>query len=123
METNEGHPARIIFWFLAIGLGLYGLLMLIAAGQGNTAIRLIIGLVCLAGAGGLVYLARMQPVVVTNVHKMEVDLPGKVDLKSQTCNACGATLDSGSVKVVSGAVQVNCPYCGTSYQLEEAPKW
>ncbi|GAG08140.1 unnamed protein product, partial [marine sediment metagenome] len=33
------------------------------------------------------------------------------------------TLDSKSVSVQAGAVFVNCPYCESSYQIEEAPKW
>lgn len=85
--------------------------------------RLVIGGGCLMGAGSLIYLARMRPVQHTHVHKMEVDLPGEVTMKSYECKSCGATLDSSSVSVVAGAIQVNCPYCGTSYQMEESPKW
>jgi transcription elongation factor Elf1 len=54
---------------------------------------------------------------------MQVDLPGEVNMKGFQCTSCGASLDSKSVTVVAGAVHVNCPYCGSSYQLEEEPKW
>jgi transcription elongation factor Elf1 len=65
----------------------------------------------------------LRPIQNTHVHKMELDLPGEVKMKSFECQACGATLDSTAVKVVAGAIQVDCPYCGTAYQMEEQTKW
>lgn len=112
-----------MFWLIAVALAGLGLMFLLAAGQGNSAVRIVIGGFCLAGAGGLIFLARMRPVQHTHVHKMGWDLPGEVGMKSFECKSCGATLDGSSVNIVAGAVHVNCPYCGTSYQLEEAPKW
>ena len=32
-------------------------------------------------------------------------------------------LDEDSVELKEGAIFVKCPYCETSYQVEEAPKW
>jgi transcription elongation factor Elf1 len=46
-----------------------------------------------------------------------------VDLETLKCRNCGAALDKSAVKVVAGAVMVTCPYCGTSYQIEEKPMW
>jgi len=31
--------------------------------------------------------------------------------------------DAGAVEVVAGAPVVTCPYCHTTYQLTEEPKW
>jgi len=115
--------SQLIFIFLAIGLAGLGLMFLVAAGQSNAIVRLSIGIFCLAGAAGLIYLSKMRPVEHKHVHKMELDLPGEVTMKSFECKSCGATLDSKSVSVVAGAIHVNCPYCGSSYQMEEAPKW
>lgn len=53
----------------------------------------------------------------------KVDLSGDVDLETLKCRNCGAALDKSAVKVVAGAVMVTCPYCGTSYQIEEKPMW
>lgn len=121
-QTNSSF-ATWIFWFLAAVLAVLGLVFLTAAGQGNAVIRFAIGGFCLISAMAMVYLARQRPVQLTHVHKMELDMPGKVELKGAECRSCGAALDSKSVSVVAGAVQVNCPYCGSSYQLEESPKW
>jgi DNA-directed RNA polymerase subunit RPC12/RpoP len=123
MNNQSSAAPTVIFWVIALVLGLLGFAFLIAAAQGNALVRLIMGGGCLAGAGSLIYLARMRPVQHTHIHKMEVDLPGEVNIKSYECKSCGATLDSSFVKVVAGAIQVDCPYCGTSYQMEEQPKW
>jgi hypothetical protein len=53
----------------------------------------------------------------------KVDISGDVDLETLKCRNCGAALDKSAVKVVAGAVMVTCPYCGTSYQIEEKPMW
>ncbi len=123
MNDQPSNLPTGLFWIIAFILGGLGLVFLLAAGQGNALIRIVIGGACLVGSAALIYLARMRPVQYTHVHKMELDMPGKVDMKSYECKSCGATLDAESVQVVAGAVKVNCPYCGTSYDMEEAPKW
>lgn len=115
--------AQFAFVVLAIFLALLGVVFLYSAGQTNTVVRLLIGVISFASAAGLIYLSKMRPVEHTHVHKMQLDLPGEVAMKSFECTSCGATLDSKSVKLVAGAVHVDCPYCGSSYQMEEAPKW
>jgi uncharacterized Zn-finger protein len=32
-------------------------------------------------------------------------------------------LSKENLEVKAGAIFVECPYCGASYQIEEAPKW
>jgi len=39
------------------------------------------------------------------------------------CRNCSAGLSKDSVVLKEGAIFVECPYCKTSYQIEEAPKW
>jgi len=75
----------------------------------------------LGGAAFLVAFGRSK-VPETKIIQ-EIDLSGDVALEEMHCNACGASLDSDSVKVEAGAIFVHCPYCGTSYQIEEEPKW
>ncbi len=55
--------------------------------------------------------------------KRELELSGDVSLESMKCNQCGGALSEKNISVRAGAVFVSCPYCGTSYQIEEAPKW
>jgi predicted RNA-binding Zn-ribbon protein involved in translation (DUF1610 family) len=53
----------------------------------------------------------------------QIDLTGDVHIEKLRCESCGAALDKSSVTVKAGAVHVDCPYCGTSYVVEEEPKW
>jgi len=85
----------------------------------------VVGVVLFLAGGAMIALARLRPKVeekkVTIVQK--IDLSGDVHAEALKCKQCGAELDEKSVTVRAGAVFVNCGYCGSSYQIEEAPKW
>jgi ribosomal protein S27AE len=53
----------------------------------------------------------------------EVELSGDVNLENFQCRQCGGALSSKNVRLVGGALNVECPYCGAVYQVEEKPKW
>jgi hypothetical protein len=53
----------------------------------------------------------------------QIDLPGDLSLERMKCQSCGATLSKDSITTRAGAVVIDCPYCGTSYEIEEEPKW
>jgi Zn finger protein HypA/HybF involved in hydrogenase expression len=112
---------QIATYLLAPLLGVFGLLFLIAAGQGNSLVRIVIGVVLLGSALALLIAARLRPVQQTMVQK--IDLSGGVAAEQLKCKSCGGTLGPKSVTVRAGAVFVQCEYCGTSNQLEEEPKW
>jgi len=57
------------------------------------------------------------------VVNLNIDLPGEVGMDTIKCLSCGAPLSSDDVKMVAGAPVVECPNCGTTYQLTEEPKW
>lgn len=54
---------------------------------------------------------------------LNIDLPANVSLDTFKCKFCGGSLNPENVKMVAGAPVVSCPYCNTSYQLTEEPKW
>lgn len=85
--------------------------------------RIVVGVILLAAAGALLWFAMQQPKEATTTIVQKIDLSGDVKLQDLTCRACGGTLGKESVTVKAGAVFVNCQYCGTAYQIEEAPKW
>lgn len=57
------------------------------------------------------------------VVNLQVDLPGDVSMDTIKCKSCGAPLNAKDIKMVAGAPVVECPNCGTTYQLTEEPKW
>ncbi len=114
---------QIVTYVLAAALGFFGLVFLVGS-QGQV-LRLVVGVVLLAGAGVLVYLMRVrpQPSQVNTTVVQKIELSGNVNLQNLTCKNCGGRLTEKSIAVKAGAVFVNCEFCGTAYQLEEEPKW
>jgi len=108
-----------VVYLLAAALGLIALVLLL--GSQGMVTRIVVGLILLLAAGALVALPRLAPKQVTI--KQQLDLTGDVSLQSMPCQNCGAAIGRNDVEVKAGAVFVNCGHCGTSYQLEEAPKW
>jgi Zn finger protein HypA/HybF involved in hydrogenase expression len=75
------------------------------------------GLIVLAGAFGRREAAAKQELI------QKIELSGDINLEKLTCRNCGGALSSDNIKMLAGAPVVRCPYCGTSYQLTEEPKW
>ena len=111
---------KVVAYPLAVLLGLLGIMFVVGA-QGQW-MRVVVGVVLMAAAVALVWLARQKPKQTTTVIQ-KIDLSGDVNLQEMTCRSCGGTLSKQSVAVKAGAVFVNCEYCGAAYQLEEEPKW
>ena len=104
---------------LSAVMGLLGLVFILGY-QGMVG-RLLLGIVLLGAAFALGWMTRAKAPERTIVQK--IDLSGEVSREQMQCNSCGAALDEKSVELREGAIFVKCQYCGTSYQLEEAPKW
>ena len=100
-------------------LVLLGLIFLIGF-QGQIG-RLIIGVLLIAGGVLLFASSRLRLRQTTIVQK--VDLTGDISAQELKCKNCGSTLSNKSVAVRAGAIFISCEFCGTQYQLEEAPKW
>jgi len=115
-----------------IGLCLlgYGVLSVIgstsAAGQSNwLGFGLgfgVVGVLFLAGGAGMV-IAALRGTKTEVVQQVKIDLPGSTKVEEIKCRSCGGTLSAKDIQIVNGAPMVNCPYCGTVYQLTEEPKW
>jgi hypothetical protein len=54
---------------------------------------------------------------------LNIDLPGNVKMDTIKCKSCGGTLAPENISMVAGAPVVTCPFCNTTYQLTEEPKW
>ncbi len=92
---------------------------------GNPAGRLAVGAILVGIGLAVIVIIKMrepkpeQKVVV----EQRIDLSGDIELEKLQCRNCGAELDKSSITLAQGAVVVSCPYCGTSYQMVEEPKW
>lgn len=127
---------RILTYIVAaililIGLGLaviIGLSYIVQAGNGGSVVTgvifLVIGFLLIGGGAYLIYLAgRGKMGAVTENVTLKVDLPANVNVDALKCKSCGGSLKMENIQMVAGAPVVNCPYCHTTYQLTEEPKW
>ena len=112
---------RLIAYPLAAALFVLGVVF-VGGSQGQWH-RIVAGAVLVAAAIALAVAAQLKPKVIHTTLRQEVDLSGDVDVEQMTCRACGGNLSPKSISVKAGAVFVNCEFCGSSYQIEEAPKW
>lgn len=123
-EGEDMNAGRIIAYIAAAILIFFGVLFIWGAFSPNGSPGWIVVGVISVGAGMLlIWLGSRRGRKDTTEIIQKIELSGDINLETLTCNNCGGALSSDHVKMVAGAPVVNCPYCNTSYQLAEEPKW
>ena len=82
----------------------------------------IFGVLVLVGGAGMV-VAAQRGTKTEIIQQLKIDMPANTKVEQMTCKNCGGALKPENIKMVMGAPMVECPFCGTSYQLTEEPKW
>jgi putative Mn2+ efflux pump MntP len=117
---------KIIAYIAAAILIFFGVLFIWGAfsPEGSTS-WIFIGLISVGIGLVLVWLAgRSKPTTAdAGTTTLKIDLPANVNLDSFKCKSCGGALTMDNIKMVAGAPVVTCPYCNSTYQLTEEPKW
>ncbi len=118
----------IIAYILAGILIIFGVLFILAAfGEVFSPGWFLTGLVLVAIGFGLIvagyFIGQRAKQATAESVTLKLDLSGDVNLDTLKCKSCGGSLTADNIQMVAGAPVVNCPYCGTSYQLTEEPKW
>jgi len=106
----------------ALFIGLGALFILSAFGNTSRPANILPGIIMVVIGFGLILIASRKKPGEQEV-KLEIDLSGDVNLDTLTCKSCGGQLSPEHVSMVAGAPVVSCPFCGTTYQLTEEPKW
>ena len=120
---------RIVGVVFACILLLFGILWLLAAtsSSGENASpggRFVVGIVLLLAGGLCLFGALWKPGKEKELNIVQkVELPGDMRLEQLKCSSCGAKLDKDSISVKAGSIVVSCPYCRSTYEIEEEPKW
>jgi hypothetical protein len=112
---------KLVAYPLAAALAFLGIMFVVGA-QGQP-LRIVVGVILMAAAAALVVIALLKPKPVETTLIQKIDLSGDVSIEQMKCRSCGGILDKNSISVRAGGIYVSCPYCGSAYQLEEAPKW
>ncbi len=116
---------RVIAYIAAAIVIFFGVLFIWGSfsAQGQTG-WILIGILSVGIGFGLIFLASRQAAKTGDANvTLKVDLSGDIKLSEIKCRSCGGTLSAENIKMVAGAPVVNCPYCHTSYQITEEPKW
>ena len=119
---------KIIAYIFAAILIFFGVLFIWATFSPDGQIGwLVVGVISVGIGFGLIWFAgrKTKPDSTTQGDNvtLKLDLPGDVNLDSMKCQSCGGVLTMDAIKMVAGAPVVSCPYCNTTYQLTEEPKW
>ncbi len=75
----------------------------------------IIGIALIVG----IYFVTRKPKTVIQ----HLELSGKMHAAQINCPKCNAGINADEIKIVSGVPYVKCPYCGTTFEVTEEPKW
>lgn len=118
------NAGRAIAYIAAAVLIFFGVLFVWGAFSPNGSPGwILIGLISIAAGFGLIWFATRRAKQDETTIVQKIELSGDVELEKFNCRNCGAPLTSKNIEMVAGAPVVTCPYCGTSYQLSEEPKW
>ena len=119
---------KVISYIFAGILILFGVLFIWATFSPEGQLGwLVIGAVSVAIGFGIIWFvgrAKTSQDTIDNRNvSLNIDLPANVNLDTMKCQSCGGSITMENIKMVAGAPVVSCPFCNTTYQLSENPKW
>ncbi|MCU0861644.1 MAG: hypothetical protein MUE65_04930 [Methanomassiliicoccales archaeon] len=115
-----------VLLFVAIVMILLGALFVIAGGTDNMitgGVMILVAIILIFVSYRMEKIKAAQPKLINQTFNVKMEGSGQLTQKQLQCKSCGAPLSDKDLKVISGGIMVSCPYCGTKYALEEAPKW
>src|SRR5271157_3559866 len=128
-----GSIGAVILFIAAALFIIFGFLFILGSGSasgqaswlGIGLVFIVVGFVLVALGFGAIWLARRRSAqaAAEQAPTYKIDLPGDVQMETIKCKSCGGALAPENIKMVAGAPVVTCPYCHTTYQLTEEPKW
>ncbi len=81
--------------------------------------RLVVaGLFFVVGFGIVYYITRKPKVSI-----QRLEFSGQMKAVALKCPNCSASINSDTIKIVSGVPYATCDYCGHTFEVVEEPKW
>ncbi len=118
---------KIIGYIIAAILVFFGVLFVWAAfSPGGEPGWIVIGIISVAVGLGIIALVKFRepkPAQPPQEIIQKIDLSGDIEMETLKCEKCGGELTKDSITVKEGAIFISCPYCGSTYQMVEEPKW
>ncbi len=113
--TVLGAIAVAVVFFFAVIFALAASVQATLTRLVTSGILFVIGVAIIVG----IYYTRRKPKTV--IQRLEVS--GQMKAVPIKCPNCSASIDANRIKIVSGVPYATCPYCGTTFEVTEEPKW
>jgi predicted Zn finger-like uncharacterized protein len=113
--TILGAIAVAVLFFFAVIFALAASAQATTARLATSGILFIIGLAIVVG---IYYITRKPKTVIQHL-----EVSGQMKTAAIKCPNCSASINADQIKIVSGVPYVKCPYCGTTSEVTEEPKW
>ncbi len=113
--TILGAIAVAILFFFAVIFALAASVQATTARLATSGILFIVGLAIIVG---IYYITRKPKTVI-----QQLEVSGQMKAAQIKCPNCGGSINADQIKIVSGVPYVKCPYCGTTFEVTEEPKW
>jgi predicted RNA-binding Zn-ribbon protein involved in translation (DUF1610 family) len=110
-----GAIAVAVLFFLAV---IFALASTVQATTSRLIISGMLFIVGIAVIAGIYVTTRKPKTVIQNL-----ELSGQMKAATIKCPNCGASVDANKIKIVQGVPYATCPYCGTTFEVTEEPKW
>ncbi len=126
---SQPHSTALLMKIIAVLGGLavavllfFAVIFALASSVQETGTRLvtsgILFIAALAIIVGIYYTTRKPTTVI-----QQVEVSGAMKAASIKCPNCGASVDASLIKIQDGVPYATCPYCGTTFEVTEEPKW
>ncbi len=109
-----GIAVAVVFFFAVI----FALAASVAATTARLATSGILFIVGLAIIVGIYYTTRKPKTVI-----QRLEVSGQMKGAQIKCPNCSASIDANQIKIINGVPYVKCPYCGTTFEITEEPRW
>jgi DNA-directed RNA polymerase subunit RPC12/RpoP len=113
--TVLGAIAAAVVFFFAVIFALAASVQATLTRLVTSGFLFVIGIAIIIG----IYYTTRKPKTV--IQRLEVS--GQMTAASIKCPNCSASVDTNRIKIVSGVPYATCPYCGTTFEVTEEPKW
>ncbi len=110
-----GAIAVAVLFFFAV---IFALASTVQAGATRLVISGMLFIIGIAVIVGIYYTTRKPKTVIQHL-----EVSGQMKAATIKCPNCGGSIDANKIKIVSGVPYVTCPYCGTTFEVTEEPKW
>jgi predicted Zn finger-like uncharacterized protein len=115
-----GGMAAVVLFFFAVVFALASSYvgLTAAAAQSRVLTSAILFIVGIAVVAGVYFMTRSPKTVI-----QQVELSGQMKAAQIKCPNCGGNIVSSQIQINQGVPYAKCPYCGTTFEVAEEPKW